>query len=333
MFHSAARPVPSTGSWIPGRIQPMIPLRTPDRPYPKWLKGLSEENSEGFEEMLQKNGVHPKDTTDLPPERELLAEPFVPGLRKIEEKRLMRKQRPKKKRILGAEAEDRGAEDREAKKDAEEASTVRKKEPEEEKLDSVGVEKADVDGAADRGEDRSRGDKQRQKQGEKAGRGRAEERLEELLGAFRRDQFQFSKEYGSLEEAILDKPGILELYAGCRGFSRAAVEIGACWTLSFDILHHPSEDLSSPSLQKRIEGMICRGFFAAMGCAPVCASFSSAITPPCRSKEHPRGVPWRSEKQQVKNQIGNEQVAFVIRLVSEGMRQIWHEILGRESRW
>ena len=52
-----------------------------------------------------------------------------------------------------------------------------------------------------------------------------------------------------------------------------------------------------------------------MGCAPVCSSFPSAITPPCRSKEHPRGVPWCSEKQQVKNQIGNEQVAFVIRLV------------------
>ena len=127
-------------------------VRTPDRPYPKWLEGLSKEKSERFEEMLQENGVHPKDTTDLPPERELLAEPFAPGLRKIEEKRLMRKQKPKKKRILEAEAEGRGAEDREAKKDADEASSVREKGPEERKFDPVEVETASVDGATRRGE-------------------------------------------------------------------------------------------------------------------------------------------------------------------------------------
>lgn len=224
MFHSAQNPADD-----PTRLRR---VRTPDRPYPKWLKGLCKENSERFEEMLQENGAHPKDTTDLPPERELLAEPFVPGLRKIEEKRRARKQRPKKKKVLGAEAEGRGAEDGETKKDAEEASSLREKEPEERKSDSVGVEKASVDGAR-RGEERSRGGEQSQKQEEKAGQAKAEERLEELLGAFSRDQFQFSKEYGSLEEAIWDrdKPGILELYAGCTGFSKAAVEIGACWTL------------------------------------------------------------------------------------------------------
>lgn len=225
MFHSAQNPADD-----PTRLRR---VRTPDRPYPKWLKGLCKENSERFEEMLQENGAHPKDTTDLPPERELLAEPFVPGLRKIEEKRRARKQRPKKKKVLGAEAEGRGAEDGETKKDAEEASSLREKEPEERKSDSVGVEKASVDGARRRGEERSRGGEQSQKQEEKAGQAKAEERLEELLGAFSRDQFQFSKEYGSLEEAIWDrdKPGILELYAGCTGFSKAAVEIGACWTL------------------------------------------------------------------------------------------------------
>ena len=52
-----------------------------------------------------------------------------------------------------------------------------------------------------------------------------------------------------------------------------------------------------------------------MVAGPVCASFSTAITPPCRTSAYPAGVPWCSEKQKLKNQIGNAQLLFVLRLV------------------
>lgn len=109
-------------------------------------------------------------------------------------------------------------------------------------------------------------------------------------------------------------PGILELYAGSRGFSKAAVRRGCPWSLSFDILHDPSEDLSQSPLQLQLFGLLRRGAFFAMGAGPVCSSFSTAITPPCRSKAYPAGVPWCSQLQQFKNGVGNEQLEFIIRL-------------------
>ena len=56
-----------------------------------------------------------------------------------------------------------------------------------------------------------------------------------------------------------------------------------------------------------------------MAASPVCASFSQAITPPCRIKAHPSGVPWCSELQKAKNEAGNEQLRFVLSLV----RCVW----------
>ena len=42
-----------------------------------------------------------------------------------------------------------------------------------------------------------------------------------LLKAFHRDQFVHSRRFKSLEEAIASGPGILDLFSGARGFSRA----------------------------------------------------------------------------------------------------------------
>ena len=269
----------------------MREVREPDRPYPTWLGGLGRHDSDRFEEMLEQHGVHPRDTTDLPEEKELLAEAFAPGRRKTEEKRIQRRQHRTAKRSSNRDESEAAriavdSVEKVAKKDEDLLPcTSSQEEKQEEEAGRVEVEEEKSEAEEDIKKEPSKTEiADRNLEGQ--------DRVAELLGAFRRDQFQFSKEYGSLEEAIMAKPGILELYAGCRGFSKAAVSLGACWTLSFDILHHSSEDLSSPSLQRRIVGMIRKGFFAAMGCAPVCASFSTAITPPCRSKTFPRGVPW-----------------------------------------
>lgn len=86
-------------------------------------------------------------------------------------------------------------------------------------------------------------------------------------------------------------------------------------SVCFDIQHHESEDLLNPLLQRKLLGMVSRGFFFAMAASPVCASFSVAVTPPCRSKEFPLGVPWTSERQKEKNKQGNSQLAFVLKAV------------------
>ena len=86
------------------------------------------------------------------------------------------------------------------------------------------------------------------------------------------------------------------------------------WVLTFDIEHSVSEDLSKTPLQHNLVRLVRLGLFAAMGAGPVCASFSTAITPPVRTIEHPEGVAWCSEKQQLKNEQGNNFLAFVLQI-------------------
>eukprot|EP00438_Fugacium_kawagutii_P032685 Skav221346 [mRNA] locus=scaffold1845:125657:130120:- [translate_table: standard] len=138
------------------------------------------------------------------------------------------------------------------------------------------------------------------------------ESLRAVLRTFDSSQFLLAPCFDSLEAAFDSGPGILGLFAGSRGFSKACVASAPVWCLTFDLAHSPSEDLLSPPVQESILILLRGGAFAAMGAGPVCASFSQAITPPCRTKEHPGGVPWCSELQQLKNDMGNRMLAFVL---------------------
>ena len=136
-----------------------------------------------------------------------------------------------------------------------------------------------------------------------------------LLRTMPAAQFLYSKKFGSLEEAFKSGPGILDLFSGSRGLARAMVETADTWVLTFDLAHRPSEDLLKLPLQKLILRMVCSSCFRAMAAGPVCASFSTAITPPVRSKDFPGGVPWCSELQQRKNADGNAMLKFVLAVV------------------
>jgi hypothetical protein len=143
------------------------------------------------------------------------------------------------------------------------------------------------------------------------------EELRKVLKQFDASQFVLSKEFSTLEEAFDAGPGILDLFAGSRGFSKACVKHAATWTLTFDLAHSESENLLSPPLQEQLLFLIRSGAFLAMGAGPVCASasFSQAVTPACRTREHPEGVPWASELQQCKNRMENEMLDFVLQCV------------------
>ena len=123
--------------------------------------------------------------------------------------------------------------------------------------------------------------------------------IKELL-EFPRSQFVVAKEFDSLEAALASGPGLLDLFAGSRGLSKACCRAAPIWSLTFDISHSPSEDLLVLSLQNKVTKLVRAGAFFAMVAGPVCSSFSSAITPPTRTLLHPAGVPWASELQAFK---------------------------------
>ena len=143
----------------------------------------------------------------------------------------------------------------------------------------------------------------------------------ELLEHFSSSQFVFDKErFKNLEDALADGPGLLDLYSGARGFSKALVRHGCAWAICFDLKHSEREDLSNPLTQRTLLKGLRVGWFLAMAASPVCASFSTAITPPWRTKEHPGGKPGLTETQQLKIHVGQEQLAFILLLVSVCMQ-------------
>lgn len=117
-------------------------------------------------------------------------------------------------------------------------------------------------------------------------------KLEEILGLLRQfdsSQFIFRKEFNSLEEAIRSGGGLLDLFSGKRGFARAFVTAGCPWAVCFDIKDGEKQNLLDAQLQSVLLRLLSLGSFVAMAAGPVCASFSTAITPPWRTKEQPRG--------------------------------------------
>ena len=273
------------------------PAKTPAKWFEDFLRGDFEAADLVFEEL----GCSRADVSELPPEEELLAGPSI-DKRRSEDVRKEKRRNKKKERKKESEARDEKQLDRGcyAQSSAEDQNK--------ERFESVAHSTGAISEPAVSSDPRT------YEAAPKMGEGLSEELVEELL-RFLPGQFQFSKQFGTLEEALRSGPGILELYAGSRGFSKAAVKRGCPWTLSFDILHDPSEDLSQSPLQLQLLGLLRRGAFFAMGAGPVCSSFSTAITPPCRSKEHPAGVPWCSLLQQSKNIAGNDQLRFVLQLV------------------
>ncbi len=130
-----------------------------------------------------------------------------------------------------------------------------------------------------------------------------------LLAAFPKSQFI------GLECWPPKKQGYLDLFSGARGVAKDFARMSGTWSLCFDLEHDVREDLDRPELRKSLEALIRKKAFAGVGMAPVCASFSTAITPPVRSKLHPLGVPNLSSKMQSKIDAGNSMAIWCFSLL------------------
>ena len=113
--------------------------------------------------------------------------------------------------------------------------------------------------------------------------------------------------------------GFLDLFSGERGVARGIKELTGTWVLCYDIAHDPREDLDKPSIRANIQALVEAKCFYALRAAPVCASFSMAITPPCRSSMEPYGKVDASENMQEKMAIGNSSALWVCKLLRLAM--------------
>ena len=287
-------------------------VRTPSKSKAIWLQELEEGSYENYDKFLTEEGVNREQTNKLPEESELYLQPRV-DLRNAKQRRKQRTRLQRKRVACEKEAtSDRAyelcsARGRDAEHGEEKSRTIKKVEernPSEAKLGRSGK-------SAEEARDEERGVSE-------IGDCRSQRDITvpwcddseaaEILLNFPSEQFEFSEGFGDLATALKSGLGILDLFSGVKACTREA----RCWVLCFDLGHHHGEDLLGGPLQVQLLKLARARVFRAMGVAPVCASFSTAITPPVRNLLHPAGVPWASQKQKKKNRDGNRMLKFVL---------------------
>ena len=121
--------------------------------------------------------------------------------------------------------------------------------------------------------------------------------------------FVFPK--GVEQPSCAAKKGYLDLFSGCCGVARELARLTGRWVLCYDIKLSDSQDLSSGAVQREIVQLLESGWILGCGAAPVCSSFSRAVTPACRSALCPEGLPGLSSAQHAKVTLGNSLGNFV----------------------
>lgn len=106
----------------------------------------------------------------------------------------------------------------------------------------------------------------------------------DILYSFSRSQF-FFKDHLSFKF-----PGGLDLFSGRCGVAMQMITFGCPWVLTFDYERGPGQDLLDDELRRKLVRLLQLRAFGSFGAAPICSSFSIAITPPIRSARHPRGI-------------------------------------------
>ena len=115
----------------------------------------------------------------------------------------------------------------------------------------------------------------------------------------------------------LSVPGALDLYSGSFGVARQLLKAGAPWVLCYEWKRSSKEDLLDKNNQALIRDLLRGGAFRSLSMAPICASFSMAITPPVRTPQHPRGRPGLSRAMRRKVKEGNEHCSFCCLLAED----------------
>ena len=108
------------------------------------------------------------------------------------------------------------------------------------------------------------------------------------------------------------RAGFLDLYSGESGVARALSRKLGVWVLTFDYTHGEDQNLLDERTQKFIFELLREGAFLGCGLAPECASFSRAVTPAVRDRDHPLGKSDLSLNMQEKVARGNLHAIFVL---------------------
>ena len=152
----------------------------------------------------------------------------------------------------------------------------------------------------------------------------------EILQSFEARQFFFEG------ELRFDVPGGLDLFSGTCGVAKQMIKHGCPWVLTFEWKRGVRENLLDDDLRCKLVKLLRAGAFASVGAAPICSSFSIAITPPVRSSKFPRGKPGMRRSMRTKVTEGNSHndfLADVLDICEELCLFFWVENLDSSFWW
>ena len=131
------------------------------------------------------------------------------------------------------------------------------------------------------------------------------------------DDSQFVYPKGVNRDKCRKRTGHLDLFSGSRAAAKALAEETKCWVLTFDLKHSLHEDLLDRQLQSKIHQLLRLKCFLSLSGGPVCASFSRAVRPAVRDKDHPEGLQAITSAMRVKVDIGNAMSCWVASTVKQ----------------
>ena len=110
-------------------------------------------------------------------------------------------------------------------------------------------------------------------------------------------------------------PGFLDLFSGSKGVASWLLRFTDSWVVTYELEDGPDQDLDSEECQKELMRLLALGVFQSWGGGPVCRSFSRAVTPAVRTREHPLGLEDMRISMREKVQQGNKSADWVCSLM------------------
>ena len=135
-------------------------------------------------------------------------------------------------------------------------------------------------------------------------------------------------------QALVNGEGWVDLFSGSRGFAKALAEAAPWWILCVDWKRDADEDMRDCELQDQIEALLRSGRVRGFSADPPAGSFSSAVTPPWRTKACPEGASWLTAEARKKVRVENLISSFCARLagVCEAERLLYWVANPERSR-
>lgn len=119
--------------------------------------------------------------------------------------------------------------------------------------------------------------------------------------------------------------GLLDLYSGEGGWAEQMFQRGYSWVLQVDVVRDAEwGNLLDPRIRRLVNLVVLGRAVCGIGAAPVCSSFSQAVRPCPRSREHPRGNPGLSPSMFRKVAEGNKHCDFVAGVLCLALRVQLH---------